>query len=59
MKKCNIDYIGGDYFLFLTVYTCGSVIAYLEYITNFEILPFLIHFSKVLKRMLIIEYFVG
>ena len=57
MKKCNINYIGVTIFV-LTVYICGPVIAYLEYITNLDILPFLVHFSEVLKRMLIIKYFV-
>ena len=58
MKKCNKDFIGVTIFV-LTVYICCPVIAYLEYITDLEILPFLMHFSEVLKRMLIIEYFVG
>ena len=60
MKKCNIDYIGVTIFV-LTVYICVPVIAYLEYmyITNLEILTFLMLFSEVLKRMLIIKYFVG
>ena len=58
MLKCNIDYIGGDY-IFLMGYFCSLVIAYLKYITNLEILPFLMHFSEVLKRILIIKYFVG
>ena len=31
------------------------VIAYLENITNLEILPYLLHFSEVLKRVLIIN----
>ena len=34
-----------------TVYICGPVIAYLEDITNLEILPHLLHFSEVLKIM--------
>ena len=59
MKKCNIHYIGGDYICFLNVIICGPVIAYLENITNLEILPYLFHFSEVLKRILIIKYFVG
>ena len=41
------------------VYICGPVIAYLEDITNLEILPYLLHYSEVLKRMLIIKCFVG
>ena len=44
-------------YLFSTVYICGPVIAYLEDITNLEILPYLLHFSEVLKRILIIKYF--
>ena len=46
-------------YLFSNVNICGPVIAYLENITNLEILPYLLHFSEVLKRMLIIKYFVG
>ena len=38
---------------------CGSVIASLDDITNFEILPYLLHFSEVLKRMKVINDFVG
>ena len=57
MKKCNIHYIGGDYICFVII--CGPVIAYLENTTNFEILPYLLHFSEVLKRNLMIKYFVG
>ena len=45
--------------MFLKVSVCGSVIAYLDYITNLEILPYLLHFSEVLKRILIIKCFVG
>ena len=59
MKKCTIHYIGGDYIYFQMSITCGPVIAYLENITNLAILPYLSHFSKVLKRILIIKYFVG
>ena len=59
MKKYNVDYIGGEYIFVLMVYICSPVIAYLEYLTNLEILPFLMHFSEVLKRILIIKYFVG
>ena len=59
MKKCNIHYIGGDYFLFSTVYRCGPVIAHLEYITNLEIVPYILLFPEVLKRIFIIKYFVG
>ena len=44
MKKCII-YTS----LFSNVNICGPVIAYLENITNLEILPYLLHFSKVLK----------
>ena len=62
MKKCNVHYIGGDYICFqisLNIIICSPVIAYLENITNLEILPYLLHFSEVLKRILIIKYFVG
>ena len=59
MKKCNIHYIGGDYICFQMSIIWGPVIANLENITNLEILPYLLHFSEVLKRMLIIKYFVG
>ena len=45
--------------MFSNVIICGSVIAYLENLTNLEILPYLLHFSEVLKRILIIKYFVG
>ena len=59
MKKCNIHYIGGGLYLFSNVIICGPVIAHLENITNLEILPYLLHFSDVLKRILIFKYFVG
>ena len=58
MKIINVHYIAGDY-LFLNVNICGPVTAYLENITNLEIIPYLLHFSEVLKRILIIKYFVG
>ena len=58
-EKCNIHYIGGDYICFPNVIICGSVIAYLENITNLEILPYLLLFSEVLNRILIIKYVVG
>ena len=45
--------------MFLNVIICGPVIAYLGNITNLEILPYLLHFSEVLKRILIIKYIVG
>ena len=58
MKKCNIHYIGGDFICFQmsNVNICGPVIAYLDNITNLEILPYLLLFSEVLKRILIIKY---
>ena len=60
MKKCNIHYMGGGrLYLFSSVNICGPVKGYLENITSVEILPNLLHFSGVLKRMLIINYFVG
>ena len=38
--------------MFSNVIICGPVIAYLEIITNLEILPYLLHFSELLKRIL-------
>ena len=56
----NVTYTtSGVTILFSNVIICGPVIAYLENITNLEILPYLLHFSEVLKRILIIKYFVG
>ena len=56
-KKCNIHYIVGDHICF---HICGPEIAYLENITNLEILPYsLLHFTEALKRIIIIKYFVG
>ena len=45
--------IWGDLFSSVNIY--GPVIAYLENITNLEILPYLLHFSEVLKRILNIK----
>ena len=45
--------------MFLKASVCGSVIAYLDYITILEILPYLLPFSEVLKRILFIKYFEG
>ena len=59
MKKCNIHSIGITIFLFSTVYICGPGMAYLEDISNLEILPHRLHFSDVLKRILIMKYLVG
>ena len=50
---------GGGLYLFLNINICGPVIANLEDITNLEILPYLLHFSEVLKRMLISKHRVG
>ena len=58
MKKCNIHYIGVTIFVFKCHYLWPSNSS-LENITNLEILPDLLHFSEVLKRILIIKYFVG
>ena len=55
MKKCNIHYIRGDLFIF----KCQYLRPNLEDITNLEILPYLLHFSEVLKRKLSIKSFVG
>ena len=55
----NVTYTSGGDYLISNVNICGPVIANLEDITNLEILPYLLHFSEVLKRMLIIKYFVG
>ena len=59
MKKKVTYSTSGRLYLLSKVYICSSVIAYLEDIANLEILPYLLHFSEVLKRMLIIKYFVG
>ena len=56
MKKCNIHYIRGDYICFQVSIFMAPVIAFLENITILEILPYLLHFSEVLKIMLIIKY---
>ena len=45
--------------MFSKVNILGPVIAHLENITNLEILTYLMHFSEVLKMILIIKYFVG
>ena len=42
---------GGGLYLFSNVNICGPVIAYFENITNLEILPYLLHFSEVLKNV--------
>ena len=57
MKECNIHYIRDDYICFLM--SISVDLAFLENITNLEILPYLLYFSEVLKRILIIKYFVG
>ena len=60
MEKCNIHYSEGDYICFqMSLYLCPSNSLLREDITNLEILPYLLHFSEVLKRMFIIEYCVG
>ena len=46
MFRCKVD-------------ICGQVIANLENIINLEILPYLLHFSEVLKRMFIIKHLWG
>ena len=48
MKICNIDYIWCDHICF-QIY--GAVIAYFDDITNLEILPYLLHFSEVVKHV--------
>ena len=48
MKKCNKPYIGVTTF-FTNVNIGDPVIANLEDITYFEILPYVLHFSEVLK----------
>ena len=58
MKNVTYTTLGVTIFVFKCQY-CGPVIAYLENITNLEILPYLLHFSEVLKRILIIKYSVG
>ena len=54
----NVTYTtsGVTIFVFKCHYLWPSNI-YLENITNLEILPYLLHFSEVLKRILIIKYF--
>ena len=44
----------GQLFVFSKVHICGSVVTYFYDKTNLEIIPFLLHFSEVLKRMQII-----
>ena len=56
----NVTYTtSGLTIFFSNVNICGPVIAYLENITNLGILPYLLHFSEVLKRIFTIKYFVG
>ena len=57
MKKGSIPYIEGDYICFQMSLSVAQL--YLENIFNSEILTYLLHFSEVLKRILIIKYFVG
>ena len=57
MKNVTYTSLGLTIFV-LNVNICGPL-ANLENITNLEILPYLLHFSEVLKRMFIIKYFVG
>ena len=58
MKNVTYTTSGVTKFVFKCHYLWPSI-AYLENITNLEILPYLLHFSEVLKRILIIKYFVG
>ena len=59
MRNVTYAISGWGLYLFSNVNICGPVIAYFENITNLEILPYLLHVSEFLKRMLIIKYFVG
>ena len=58
MKKCNMQYIGVTIFVSDDLYLWPSN-NLLKRCNQFEILPYLLHFFEVLKRMLIIKYFVG
>ena len=58
MKKCNIYYIGVTIFVFKCHYMWPSNGLFRKY-NHLEILPYLLHFYEVLKRILIIKYFVG
>ena len=56
----NVAYTTSGMTIFVSsVIICGLVIAYLEIITNLETLPYLLHFSGLLKIIIIIKYFVG
>ena len=58
MKKCNIHYIRLTIFRFNGLYLWPSN-SLLRIYNQFENLTLLLHFSEVLKRMLVIKYFVG
>ena len=51
MKNVMYTTSGVTIFVFSNVNICGPVTAYLENINNLEILPYLLHFSEVLKRI--------
>ena len=60
MKKCEIHYTEGDFICFQNLcqyLLCNNSL--LRKYNQFEILPYLLHFSEVLKRILIIKYCVG
>ena len=50
MKNRNIHYKGGDYICFKCQYLWPGN-SLLKNITNLEILPYLLHFSEVLKKI--------
>ena len=58
MKKCNIHYIGNDYICFKCHYLWLSNSIFRKY-NQFGNLTYLLHFSEVLKIIIIIKYFVG
>ena len=58
MKKCNIHYIGVTLFVFKCHYLWPSNSLFRKY-NQFGNLTLSFAFSEVLKRILIIKYFVG
>ena len=60
MKNVTYTTLGMTIFIFNGLYNfMWSSNTLLRDITNLETLPYLLHFSEDLKRMLIIKYFVG
>ena len=54
MKKCNISN-SLDAYLFSKVHICDAKIAYSDDIDNLEILPYVLHFFKVMSFTKIIK----